>query len=69
MSFGNLGDQTLAFAMSLESSMFEVSFNVAYVVVGHNVVSMVNGGLAGADGAQLEKLAKQAITKLEKTVG
>ena len=69
MSFGNLGDQTLAFAMTLESSMFTVSVNVAYVVVGHNVVSMVHGGLAGADGAQLEKLAKQAITKLEKTVG
>ncbi|MDR7253979.1 hypothetical protein J2X46_002969 [Nocardioides sp. BE266] len=67
MSFGNLGDQTLAFAMTLESSAFTVSVNVAYVVIGHNVVAMVNGGLAGADGAQLEKLAKQAITKLEKT--
>ena len=30
---------------------------------------MVNGGLAGADGAQLEKLAKLAINKLEKTAG
>lgn len=69
MSFGNVGDQTLAFAMTLESSMFTFSVNVAYVVVGHNVVAMINGGVAGADGAQLEKLAKQAITKLEKTVG
>lgn len=67
MSFANLGDQTLAFAMTLESAGFAVSVNVAYVVIGHNVVSMVNGGLAGADGAQLQKLAKQAITKLEKT--
>ena len=67
MSFANLGDQTLAFAMTLESSGFAVSVNVAYVVIGHNVGAMVNGGLAGADGAQLEKLAKQAITKLEKT--
>lgn len=67
MSFGNLGDQTLAFAMTLESSAFTVSVNVAYVVIGHNVMAMVNGGLAGADGAQLEKLAKQAIAKLEKT--
>ncbi|SEC07495.1 hypothetical protein SAMN04489844_1627 [Nocardioides exalbidus] len=67
MSFGNLGDQTLAFAMTLESSAFTVSVNVAYVVIGHNVIAMVNGGLTGADGAQLEKLAKKAITKLEKT--
>lgn len=68
MSFANLGDQTLAVAMTLESSMFTVSVNVAYVVVGHNVVAMVQGGIAGADGAQLEKLTKQAIMKLEKTV-
>ncbi len=68
MSFSNLGDQTLAVAMTLESSMFTVSVNVAYVVIGHNVVAMVQGGIAGVDGAELEKLTKQAIGKLEKTV-
>ena len=65
MSFANLGDQTLAVAMTFESSTFTVSVNVAYVVIGHNVVAMINGGIAGADGAQLEKLTEQAIAKLE----
>ncbi|KRE98663.1 hypothetical protein ASG88_16535 [Nocardioides sp. Soil777] len=68
MSFANLGDQTLAVSMTLESSMFTVSLNLAYVVIGHNVVALIQGGLAGADGAELEKLTKQAIKKLEKTV-
>jgi hypothetical protein len=67
MSFANLADQTLAVAMSFESSTFTVSVNVAYVVIGHNVVAMINGGVAGADGAQLEKVTKKAIAKLEKT--
>jgi hypothetical protein len=65
MSFANLGDQTLAVTMTFESSMFTVSVNVAYVVVGHNVVALINGGLGGADGAQFEKFAKQAVSKLE----
>lgn len=68
MSFANLGDQTLAVAMTLESSMFTISVNLAYVVIGHNVVALIQGGIAGADGAKLEKLTRQAIKKLEKTV-
>lgn len=67
MSFANLGDQTLAVAMTFESSTFTVTANLAYVVIGHNVVAMINGGVAGADGAQLEKVTKKAIAKLEKT--
>lgn len=65
MSFANLGDQTLAVAMSFESSMFTVSVNVAYVVIGHNVLALIHGGVGGSDGAELEKLAKLAVSKLE----
>lgn len=65
MSFANLGDQTLAVAMSFESSLFTVTVNVAYVVIGHNVLALINGGVGGADGAELEKLAKLAVSKLE----
>lgn len=65
MSFANLGDQTLAVAMSFESSMFTVSVNIAYVVIGHNVLALINGGVGGADGAELEKIAKLAVSKLE----
>ncbi len=67
MSFANLGDQTLAVAMSFESSMFTVQVNVAYVVIGHNVLALINGGVGGADGAELEKFAKLAVSKLEDT--
>lgn len=66
MSFANLGDQTLAVAMSFESSMSRLSVNVAYVVIGHhNVLALIHGGVGGADGAGLEELARLAISKLE----
>jgi hypothetical protein len=45
--------------------MFTVQVNVAYVVIGHNVLALINGGVAGADGAELEKFAKLAVSKLE----
>jgi hypothetical protein len=70
MSFANLGDQTAAFAMTFEEEEgFAVSLNIAMVVVGHNLVSLLSGGLAGGDGAELEQIGRTAIAKLEQAAG
>ena len=65
MSFDNLGDQTLAFAMTVDSEGFEVTLNIAMVFVGHNLSTFFSGGLTGADGGELEKLARLGMKRLE----
>lgn len=65
MSFDNLGDQTLAFAMTVNSEGFEVSLNIAMVFKGHNISTFFSGGITGADGAELEKLARSGMKRLE----
>ncbi|MCH1868772.1 hypothetical protein [Nocardioides sp. CFH 31398] len=67
VSFANLGDQTLAVRMEFASSEFTIQVNVAYVVIGHNVLAFLLGGVAGSDAAELEDLAGQAVDKLEST--
>jgi hypothetical protein len=66
MSMANLGDQTLAMRMDVKNDTISVQAALAYVVVGHNVVTFSAGGIAGVDGAQLEKIARTAIARLEK---
>jgi len=65
MSFPNLGDQTLAFAMTYESEGFTVNINVAWIVMGHNAITILNGGITGASGTDLEQLARKAVARLE----
>ena len=65
MSFANLGDQTLAFALTVNSEGFEIKLNLAMVVVGHNLATFFSGGLTGASGSELEKLARKGLERLE----
>lgn len=65
MSFPNLGDQTLAFAMTVESEGFTVNLNAVWIGIGHNAIALFNGGVTGASGADLEQFAHKAIARLE----
>jgi hypothetical protein len=65
MSFANLGDQTLAFVLNADSDGFEISLNMAMVITGHNVSTFFSGGLTGASGSDLEKLARKGMKRLE----
>ncbi|HYG95076.1 MAG TPA: hypothetical protein VD859_15975 [Nocardioides sp.] len=69
LSFANLGDQTVAFAMTYEQDDWTISVNIAMVAVGHNLVSLFSGGIAGSDGAELEQFGRKAIAKLEDVAG
>lgn len=65
LSMSNLGDASLAMNMTIDSEGFSVSMNLLMVQIGHNGITLLNGGLTGADGAELEELGKLAIQKLE----
>ncbi|WP_436698491.1 hypothetical protein [Nocardioides sp. BYT-33-1] len=68
LSMANLGDASLAIAMTVDSEGFSATMNVVMIQIGHNGITLLNGGLAGADGADLETFGKQAIQKLEQAV-
>lgn len=68
LSLANIGDESLALTLTARSEGFTIPINFYLVVVGHNVLTFYNGGIAGADGAQLETIGKLAIKRLEKTV-
>ena len=68
LSLANIGDKSLALTMTVESEGFTIPINIYFVVVGHNVMTFYNGGIAGADGADLETIGKLAIKRLEETV-
>ncbi|MDQ6527439.1 hypothetical protein RB608_27740 [Nocardioides sp. LHD-245] len=51
--------------MTVDSEGFSATMNVLMIQIGHNGITLLNGGLTGADGADLEKFGKQAIQKLE----
>lgn len=65
MSFANLGDQTLAFAMTASSEGFEFTFNIAMVTVGHNAATFMTAGIAGVSGGELETLARTGMERLD----
>lgn len=65
LSLANIGDHSLAMAMTVESQGFTMAINMYLVVVGHNTLTLYNGGIAGADGADLETIGKLAIKRLE----
>ena len=68
LSLANIGDKSLALTMTVESEGFTLPINIYFVVIGHNVMTFYNGGIAGADGADLETIGKLAIKRLEETV-
>lgn len=65
LSLANIGDHSLAMTMTVESEGFTIPINIYLVVVGHNTLSLYNGGIAGADGADLETIGKLAMKRLE----
>jgi hypothetical protein len=69
LSLANIGDESLALTMTAESEGFTIPINLYLVVIGHNALTFYNGGIAGADGAQLETVGKLAIKRLEKAAG
>jgi hypothetical protein len=68
LSLANIGDKSLALTMTVESEGFTIPINIYLVVIGHNVMTFFNGGVTGADGADLETIGKLAIKRLEETV-
>ena len=68
LSLANIGDESLALTLTVKSEGFTIPINLYIVVIGHNVLTFYNGGIAGADGAQLETVGKLAIRRLENTV-
>lgn len=68
LSLANIGDKSLALTMTAKSDGFSIPINLYLVVIGHNVLTFYNGGVAGADGADLETFGKLAIKRLEETV-
>jgi hypothetical protein len=68
LSLANIGDGSLALTMTVKSEEFTIPINIYLVVIGHNVMTFYNGGIAGADGAELETIGKLAIKRLESTV-
>lgn len=68
LSLANIGDDSLALTMTVDSESFTIPINVYLVVVGHNLLTFFNGGIAGADGAQLETIGKLSIKRLEETL-
>ena len=67
LSLANIGDHSLAMTMTVESEGFTLPINVYLVVVGHNVLTLFNGGIAGADGADLETIGKLAMKRVEES--
>lgn len=62
--FANLGDQTLAYAMTIQFGNVTVPFDVVYVVIGHNIVSLTYGGFSSSSGVDLEEVARTAVARL-----
>jgi hypothetical protein len=68
LSLANLGDKSLALTMTVKSEGFTIPINIYLVVIGHNVMTFYNGGVTGADGADLESIGRLAVKRLEETV-
>jgi hypothetical protein len=66
LSFPNLGDQTLALSLVGTSEGFTVYLNAVSVVMGHNTVGIVGGGLVGMNAEELETITRKAVEKVEK---
>jgi hypothetical protein len=63
LSFPKLGDDTLAFAVSIKTPDFEGKLNLVIVQLGRNIMYIGQGGLS-ADAAVLEQAARTGLQKL-----
>jgi hypothetical protein len=61
LSFPNIGDRTLAVRMTTQAEGLDATFDVVYVAVGKNSVSLIAGGLQPVDGEKLEGIARKAV--------
>jgi hypothetical protein len=63
MSIANLGDQSLAFGMTVDlGEGWKIPMSVLFVNVGHNSIALAN---LGTSGKQLQSIGKAAIKRLE----
>lgn len=63
LSFPKLGDDTLAFALTVETPDVRGRINIAIVQLGRNVMYVSQGGLT-ADAAVLEQAARKGLERL-----
>lgn len=64
LSLPDLGDQTLAVSTTYETPSVAVTYDLVFVVTGYNVLTLVSGGLDGADDDELRDTAEAAVAKL-----
>lgn len=66
LSFPNLGEETLAVRMTIETEIFPVAIDLAMVRIGHNMVLLSNASIGGGelDAKLLEKLGRETVMRL-----
>lgn len=64
LSFPNLGDRTLAVRMTGSGGQIDIVLDIIMIAIGHNGVGIIAGGLTPVPGADLEAIARKAVTKL-----
>ena len=64
LSFPNLGDRSLAVRLTGSSDDIEATFDVVYIAVGKNSITLLGGGLTPLPGAELEAVARKAVERL-----
>lgn len=65
LSFPKLGEQTLAYALTLSSGDFTFVLNTALVKAGDAYITTAQGGLAGADASLVEKVSRATLARLQ----
>jgi hypothetical protein len=61
LSFPNVGDRTLAVRMTTKAKGLDATFDVVYVALGKNSMSLIAGGLQPVDGEKFEAIARKAV--------
>jgi hypothetical protein len=68
LSFPNLGERTLALRIQGSTPDLDVAFDVVWIAIGQNGITLVAGGILPMQGAEIEDLATRAVHKLEAAV-
>jgi hypothetical protein len=65
LSFPNLGERTLAVRLQGSTPDLDVAFDVVWIAIGQNGITLVAGGILPMQGSEIEDLATRAVQKLE----
>jgi hypothetical protein len=65
LSFPNLGERTLAVRIQGSTPDLDVAFDVVWIAIGQNGITLIAGGVLPMQGSELEDLATRAVQKLE----